>query len=111
MQEAATARTALMASVAVGLAIGQQVIARASRDALYLTQYDATQLPQVMLAAAGFSLVIALASGHWMVERGPRAVMAGLGLISAAIFGIEGALLGTAPNVVATINYIQVTVI
>jgi len=70
--------------------------ARASRDALYLTQYDAKQLPQVMLAAAGFSLVIALASGHWMVERGPRAVMAGLGLISAAIFGIEGALLGTA---------------
>jgi hypothetical protein len=100
-----------MASIAVGLAIGQQVIARASRDALYLTQYDATQLPHVMLAAAGFSLLIALASGHWMVERGPRTVMAGLGLISAAIFGIEGALLSTAPNVIATINYIQVTVI
>jgi AAA family ATP:ADP antiporter len=111
MQEAATARTALMASVAVGLAIGQQVIARASRDALYLTQYDATRLPQVMLAAAGFSLVIALVSGHWMVERGPRAVMASLGLISAAIFGVEGALLDTAPNVIATANYIQVTVI
>jgi AAA family ATP:ADP antiporter len=106
-----TARTALFASVAVGIAIAQQVIARASRDALYLAQFDATQLPQVMLATAVFSLVVALAGGHWMVQRGPRVVLIGLGLTSAAVFGVEGALLSTAPGAVAAANYIQVSVI
>jgi hypothetical protein len=85
-----TARTALFASVAVGIAIAQQVIASASRDALFLAQCDATQLPQVMLATAVFSLVVALVGGHWMVQRGPRVVLVGLGLTSAAIFGVEG---------------------
>lgn len=91
--------------------VGQLVAGRAVRDTLFLTEYDATYLPRVMLAAAILSLLAAFSIGRLMPHWGPRAVALSLASVNGAIFVLEAALLDVAPRSTAVLTYLHVSVV
>ena len=89
--------------------VGQLIAGRAVRDALFLTEFDATYLPRVMLAAAVLSLASAILVGRAMPHWGPRATAVAIASAHGTMFILEGALLELAPRVTAAFAYIHVS--
>ena len=97
---------ALLGSSAAG---GQYISAEATRDALFLANYDASSLPTMIIATAIFSIVIVVVS-----SRALRRVLPGLWVPLA--FGAMGVLLLTewvlaasAPRLAAWTLYLLVS--
>ena len=91
--------------------VAQLVAGRAVRDTLFLTEYDASYLPRVMLAAAALSLMSALSVSRLMPRWGPRGTALLLASINGAIFTLEAALIDVAPRSIAVLTYIHVSVV
>lgn len=91
--------------------VGQLIAARAVRDALFLTEYDAVYLPRVMLAAAALSLATAMAVSRLMPRWGPRGTALALAVVNGGFFVLEAALIDTAPRSIAVITYLHVSVV
>jgi HEAT repeat protein/MFS family permease len=91
--------------------VAQLVAGRAVRDTLFLTEYDASYLPRVMLAAAALSLVSALSVGRLMPRWGPRGTAVLLASVNGGIFILEAALIDVAPHIIAVVTYIHVSVV
>lgn len=102
-------------SSAAGLAIGASllliaahVVARATRDALFLSTFPVTLLPRVMIAAAGVQLLSAAVMSRLLARRGPSTMVPGLALLSAALFAVEWWLVGTRPEVGTVLVYLHI---
>ena len=91
--------------------VAQLVAGRAVRDTLFLTEYDASYLPRVMLAAAALSLVSAISVGRLMPRWGPRGTAVLLASVNGGIFILEAALIDVAPHIIAVVTYIHVSVV
>ncbi len=91
--------------------VAQLVAGRAVRDTLFLTEYDASYLPRVMLAAAALSLVSAVSVGRLMPRWGPRGTAVLLASVNGGIFILEAALIDVAPHIIAVVTYIHVSVV
>lgn len=91
--------------------VAQLVAGRAVRDTLFLTEYDASFLPRVMLVAAALSLGSAVSVARLMPYWGPRTVALFLASINGALFVAEGALLDGAPHIIAVAIYLHVSVV
>jgi len=109
--ERARERAALIAILTSIPMVAQLVAGRAVRDTLFLTEYDASYLPRVMLAAAALSLVSAISVGRLMPRWGPRGTAVLLASVNGAIFILEAALIDVAPRIIAVVTYIHVSVV
>ncbi len=96
------------ATLAVGLTVAALVVAKASRDALFLTTYDVRQLPNLMAAAAVLSLGSALLAGRAFVRLTPARVLPTLFAVSGGMHGIEILLLPRMPTVVAVMLFLHI---
>lgn len=77
--------------LAAGALLAQQVAARATRDALFLSNHDVARLPAAMAAAAMLSLAGVAASSRWMSRFGPaRVVPSALALSAGLLLGEWG---------------------
>ncbi len=96
-----------LAIVVSGLLIGFQVAGKATRDALFLSQFPVTLLPRMVAAAAVISLLAALATSRAMGRLGPARLVPILLGASAALQLGEWALLQVAPQAAAVLVYIH----
>jgi AAA family ATP:ADP antiporter len=98
----------LYATVAAGFILLQQIGAKTARDALFLTNFPARDLPKVMAAAAGISLLVVLASARAMGRLGPRRFLPIALIVNALLFGAEALSSTRAPGPVALLLYLHV---
>ncbi len=102
-------RRAFAASVAVAIAMVAQLVAsRALRDGFFLTYYDATALPYVMLAASALSVTVVLGSARLLRRIAPARSLPVILAMSAALFGAEWLLARALPRVAAVTVYLHI---
>jgi hypothetical protein len=107
-----TQRTGLVALACVSavLLIAQHVVARAVRDALFLTSFPTSDLPKVMLTAAAVGLMAVLAAARAMARFGPARAITGFLLLSSALHFFEWRLLASTPAVAVVILYLHASI-
>lgn len=87
--------------------IGHQVAAKATRNALYLSNFPVTSLPVMTMGAALSSLVLVLLASRAMAALGPARLVPGAFLASAVLHAAEWTLISRYPRPVAVIFYIH----
>ena len=98
------------AVLAAGLLISQQVAGKATRDALFLSQFDVTALPLMSGAAALLSLLAVLAFARGMAVFSPgRMLPVAVGLSSALLLA-EWPLSAPLPRLVAIAVYLHMAI-
>ncbi len=99
-----------VAIVAFGTALSMlaaHIVGKVARDALFLSNFPVTALPNAMIGAAVFSLGGAAAMSRLLARGGPaRVVPVAFGL-SGLLFVLEWWLLGLAPRLTAVILYLH----
>lgn len=95
------------AGATAGFAIAFQTAGKATRDAIFLSVYDVSSLPAMMVGAAGASVLLALAAAWALTRVGPRwLVPAGFALSTVLLMG-EWWLLQRSPQAVAILYYLH----
>jgi hypothetical protein len=94
--------------VTAAVTIAAQVGSKATRDATFLSAFDAAELPKAMLAAAVLSAVGVLAMGNLLGRFGPRRLVPLVFAASAIGFAVEWWLSGRMPRVAAAVVYLHV---
>jgi hypothetical protein len=90
--------------------VGQQVAARATRDALFLSHHDVQALPLAMAAAAGLSLVSVGASSGALARWPPARVLPLALAASAVLLVLEWLLARVSPAAAGIALYLHVAV-
>jgi hypothetical protein len=85
-----------------------QIGAKATRDAFYLSTYDVTTLPRMVVAAAVVSIAVVVVASALLAHRGPRRVVPAAFLASALLLLFEWGLAGTVPKAAAIVFYLHV---
>lgn len=70
-------RAAMAATLCCTFMIAQQVAGKATRDALFLSNFPVSSLPVMLIAAAMTSILVVLIASRVMARYGPAAVMPG----------------------------------
>lgn len=107
-EQAAPAPPLGLLSLLAALVLAQQVGSKVVRDALFLAQASAAQLPQAFLFGALLSAPLVLGAAALSTRVGPRRVAAACLLLNAALFMLESALLPRAPLATAWLVYLHV---
>jgi hypothetical protein len=103
--------TGVRAAFAVAaLLVAQQVAAKATRDALFLSNFPVAALPIVSGAAAGLSMAGVLAFSRGMARSSPQVVLRRMLAASATLLLGEWVLSLTAPRLAAIAVYVHVGV-
>lgn len=104
------ATPAVHAIVAATLMIAHQIAGKATRDALFLSQFDVTVLPKVVMGSALMSMFAVIAMARLLVQFGPSRVIPGAFALSSLLFVGSWALQAAHPAVVAVTLYLQMAV-
>jgi hypothetical protein len=105
--DAAKVRGVQVAAFTSLLLIAQQVAGKATRDALFLSNFRASQLPLAMASSAALSLLAAYGVSRLVVRYAPPAITVGLFATSACGFGLAWVLAFDAPRAAALLVYFQ----
>ena len=100
-----------MVTLATGVAsvvIAQQIAAKAVRDGLFLSEFEVTALPYVMVVSALISLVSALGVGRLIASFSPGVAVPVIFGLNALLFLAEAAAVGESTRVVAAALYLHV---
>ena len=103
-------RAALAALISAGVMIAQQVGSKATRDALFLSSFDAEDLPRVVIASAAASMVAVFAASRAFARFGPARVVPFSFGISGLLYLAEWLLVQGAPRPVAVVLYLHTAV-
>lgn len=106
-----TRSAVLLGTLAAGLMLGQTVFAKATRDALFLSNFPVEALPKLLLGAAVLSLFAMLASSRAMAVYTPARVVPAAFLASAALYVAEWALSRRFPAVAAVAVYLHLAIL
>jgi ATP:ADP antiporter, AAA family len=98
------------ALIAATLIIAHQVAGKATRDAIFLSQFEATKLPKIVLIAAILSILAVVVIARFLANFGPWRVITGAFLISALLFIVDWLAFPSAQNAVAIAIYLQMAV-
>ena len=106
-----TDRAATYAALATATAIiAHQVAGKATRDALFLTYFDVTELPKVVVVGALASMASVLVMSRLLSSIGPARLIPRAFALSSALFLLEWWWYGTAPGATAIALYIHMAV-
>lgn len=108
--ERAERNAALFALISAAVMIAQQVGSKATRDALFLSSFDAQDLPRVVIAAAAASMVAVFLASRGYARFGPQRVVPVAFGVSAALYVGEWLLAETMPRPVAVALYLHTAV-
>ena len=109
--QASTTRLATtLALMSATLMIAHQVAGKATRDAIFLSHYDVTDLPKMVLMAAVLSLLAVVFVSRLLVAYGPWRVIPLAFLISSGMFATNWWYYGIHPQVVAIALYLQMAI-
>ena len=97
----------MTAAVTSAAMIAYQVAAKATRDALFLSSYDFSALPTMMIASAVLSIALAGLTSRILSRLGPARVIPLGFLVSAALLLVEWAISGSYRKVAAVAVYLH----
>ena len=97
----------LAATAASTAMIAQQVAGKATRDALFLTQFDVRRLPGMMIVSALISFAAALVAGWALNKYGPRRAVRIAFLLGATAFALEFAASWFSKRSIAIVVYVH----
>jgi ATP:ADP antiporter, AAA family len=100
-----------VATVAAAIMIAEQVAGKATRDAYFLSQFPATDLPKAMVVAACLSILGSLVYARMLARWSPPRLVPATFAVSAALFVGEWLLVGVAPRAVAVALYLHMAVV
>ena len=83
------------------LMIAHQIAGKATRDAIFLTHYDVTNLPKMVLIAAVMSMAAVVLMSRLLGGFGPWRVIPKAFLISALLFAVNWWYYASAPRIIA----------
>jgi len=98
--------TAMICSATVS---AQFIAAKATRDALYLAHLDVTTLPVMVIATAGVSILLVIASSRSLRAIAPGTFVPAAFALSAALLMGSWFLLDWAPRLAAQVVYLQIS--
>jgi AAA family ATP:ADP antiporter len=105
-----TRAATFFALVSATLMIAHQVSGKATRDAIFLSHYDVTQLPKMVIVAALLSMLAVVVMSRLLSAFGPWRIVPAAFLGSALLFIGSWSLYTTAPQVAAITLYLQMSV-
>lgn len=88
--------------------VGCQTAGKALRDAIFLANYDVSQLPAMVMAAAVATIALSLLSTRWIAKMGPGRVVSRLFLLSGVLQFGEWAAVDSFPRIVAPVAYLHI---
>jgi len=97
----------LLATVASAAMIAQQVAGKATRDALFLVQFDVRRLPGMMIIGAVISFAAALVAARALARFGPRRVVRSVFVLSSLAFLIEFSVSWISKRSIAVVVYLH----
>jgi hypothetical protein len=97
-----------MAMAVSGLMMAHQVAGKASRDAIFLSQFRTTDLPAMVTAAAIAAIVASIAGSRTLVRLGPQRVAPVAFAASSLLQFAEWLLLGYRAHIAACVIYLHV---
>ncbi len=103
-------RLAAFAAVCAAAVVAGQIAGKAARDALFLSNFDVTFLPPMIIGASVVSVIVALVTASLMRRLGPARLVPGAFLASAILWLAEWFLLRTAPAAAAIVVYLHMAV-
>src|SRR5579883_3040912 len=107
MKGRAQTQSAIAMSVS-GLLVAHQVAAKASRDAIFLSQFRTSDLPAMITAAAAVAILASYAGSRMLVRSGPHRVVPLSFALSAVLQLGEWWLLGRSSRFAACLIYLHV---
>jgi len=102
-----TDRTVLAAIVSAGAMIAFQVGGKATRDAVFLSNFPLTALPIMLLASAVVSLIAVLAASRLIARKGPSAVIPVAFAVSSILLFAEWMTFPVAPRATVVAIYLH----
>jgi hypothetical protein len=108
MAPSSATRAGLIAAICAGIMIAQQVAAKATRDALFLTTYGIASLPTMLIVSALISVAIIPIVGRALQKWGPSRLVPPVFAASCALTFGEWMLNATMPRTAAVLVYIHV---
>ena len=99
-----------VATVCAFLLVAHQVAAKAVRDALFLSHFDVTRLPRLVMTASVVSIFAALAASRMLWRFGPARLLPVACTVSAAVVLGLAALQPTLPRVAAVGIYLHISI-
>jgi hypothetical protein len=90
-----------------GAVIAQFVAGKATRDALFLAEYDVTRLPVMVMGASLFSIVLALLASRAMSRLSPARLLPPAFAVSGALVLVQWSLSRTNPGLTAVLFYLH----
>lgn len=100
----------MFALASATLMIANQVAGKATRDAIFLSHYEVTDLPKMVITAAVLSMIGVILISRLLVNYGPSRVIPVAFGFSTLLFIGNWPLYGTAPEKVAVLLYLQMAV-
>jgi len=97
----------LLATVASAAMIAQQVAGKATRDALFLGQFEARRLPGMMIIGAIISFAAALVAARALNRYGPRRVVRAAFVLSCLAFLVEFAASWISKRSITIVVYVH----
>ncbi len=97
-----------VAMTAATLMIAQHVAGKATRDALFLSNFEISDLPKAMMLGAVVSIAAVIAMSRMLAVHGPARLIPPLYLASAALLAGQWLLAGTMPEAAAILLYVHV---
>jgi ATP:ADP antiporter, AAA family len=104
-------RAAFAAAAAAAAMIAEQVAGKATRDALFLSNFAVTTLPRIVIASALLSALVVLAWARLLNRRGPYPLMALAFVASGLAMLAIGFAMPHAPGVAVIATYMHVAVL
>ncbi len=105
--ERSTKVAVAVAIVTAVIMIAFQVAAKATRDALFLSSYDVSALPRMIMLSALVSVLVAFGASRWMTAVGPVRLVPGAFAASGTLLLIEWLLVAEYRGVVAVLLYLH----
>lgn len=98
----------MLAMTAAAIMMGYYVGAKAVRDSLFLSTFPVTQLPFMVVAAAGFSVISAAASSRLMQQLTPVRLVPAAFAGSAVLLAAAWVVYPSAPEITVVWLYLQI---
>ncbi|WP_437544782.1 hypothetical protein WME97_36835 [Sorangium sp. So ce367] len=109
-EDSASDRPVLLAAIASGAMIAQQVAGRATRDALFLASFGAADVPKVMAAGAVLSFAAVVLLSRALLQLSPARVVPATFAASSVLLALEWDLARRAPGAAALVFYLHIAV-
>src|SRR5439155_12283041 len=97
----------LAAIVSAAAMIAFQVGGKATRDAVFLSNFPVTALPSMLLASAAVSIIAVIAASRLISTKGPSAIIPIVFGASSILLVAEWMLFTVAPRAAATVLYLH----